>query len=71
MPFANELLKDAYHLAQRGGKNPTQASLRRAVSNAYYALFHLLINDFVLNWKTKDQPQAWARLRSQEDEGHV
>jgi len=42
MAFAADLLKDAYHLAQRGGKNPRQASLRRAVSSAYYALSLLL-----------------------------
>ena len=28
----------------------TQASLRRAVSTAYYALFHLLISDTVEHW---------------------
>jgi hypothetical protein len=49
MAFADDLLSDANHLAARGGKNPKQSSLRRAVSTAYYALFHLLIADFVLN----------------------
>ena len=47
MAFADDLPKDAYHLAGRGGKNPRQSSLRRAVSTAYYAVFHLLISDFV------------------------
>jgi uncharacterized protein (UPF0332 family) len=47
MPFADDLLKDGYHLAGRGGTKPKQSSLRRAVSNAYYGLFHLLIADFV------------------------
>jgi len=62
MAFANDLLKEAYHLASRGGKNPKQASLRRAVSTAYYALFHLLISDFVANWKVKSQRDKLARL---------
>jgi len=50
MAFADDLLEQAYHLARRERKNPTQASLRRAVSTAYYALFHLLIDEAVGNW---------------------
>ncbi|MGA2595064.1 MAG: hypothetical protein ABSH32_34635 [Bryobacteraceae bacterium] len=62
MPFADDLLKDAHHLAARGGKNPKQSSLRRAVSTAYYALFHLLIADFVLNWRRPDQRVRLGRM---------
>ena len=62
MAFPDDLLKDAFLLAARGGKNPKQSSLRRAVSTAYYALFHLLIADFVLNWKTKDQRVRLGRM---------
>src|ERR1017187_6158872 len=62
MAFADDLLKDAYHLAARGGKTPRQSSLRRAVSSAYYALFHLLIADFVLNWKRPDQRVRLGRM---------
>jgi uncharacterized protein (UPF0332 family) len=62
MPFADDLLLDAHHLAQRGGTNPKQSSLRRAVSTAYYALFHLLIADFVLNWKRPDQRVRLGRM---------
>jgi hypothetical protein len=50
---ADDSLKDAHHLAARGGNNPTQSTLRRAVSTAYYALFHLLITDFTSNWRVK------------------
>jgi len=39
----HDLLEQASHLAKRETKKPRQASLRRAVSAAYYALFHLLI----------------------------
>ena len=62
MAFADDLLKDAYHLAGRGGKSPKQSSLRRAVSTAYYALFHLLIADFVANWGLKEQRARLGRM---------
>jgi uncharacterized protein (UPF0332 family) len=62
MPFADDLLKDAYQLARKGGRKPRQSSLRRAVSTAYYALFHLLIADFVRNWRTKDQRARLGRM---------
>jgi hypothetical protein len=40
----NELLAQAWHLAGKEPKRPLQGSLRRAISAAYYALFHLLID---------------------------
>lgn len=45
MSLADELLEQARHLATRERVHPKQASLRRAVSAAYYALFHLLIDE--------------------------
>ena len=45
MAFHDDLLEQAAHLAAREPKRPKQASLRRAVSAAYYALFHLLVAD--------------------------
>ncbi len=42
MALYDDLLEQADHLASREPKKPRQASLRRAVSAAYYALFHLL-----------------------------
>ena len=50
MAFADDLLEQAYHLANREQEDPGQASLRRAVSTACYALFHLLIDEAVGNW---------------------
>jgi hypothetical protein len=41
----NHLLEQARHLATKEPKKPRQASLRRAVSTAYYALFHLMVRD--------------------------
>ncbi len=46
MSFADDLLTQAEHLANWESE-PTQAALRRAVSTAYYALFHLLIDEAV------------------------
>jgi hypothetical protein len=43
--LADDLLEQAEHLAQRDPTRPKQASLRRAISSAYYALFHLLIRE--------------------------
>ena len=62
MAFADDLLKDAYHLAARGGNNPKQSSLRRAVSTAYYALFHLLIADFTVNWRVRSERARLGRM---------
>lgn len=62
MAFADDLLMDARHLAVRGGERPRQSSLRRAVSTAYYALFHLLTADFVLNWRIADQRAILGRM---------
>ena len=42
MNLAGDLLEQAAHLVRRERRRPKQASLRRAVSSAYYALFHLL-----------------------------
>jgi uncharacterized protein (UPF0332 family) len=61
MPFAEHLLEQAQHLASREKKRPRQASLRRAVSTAYYALFHLLIHEATRNWKRAAQRPLLAR----------
>ena len=62
MAFAEDLLEQARHLARREKKRPKQASLRRAVSTAYYSLFHLLIAEAVANWRRSDQRAALARV---------
>jgi hypothetical protein len=36
--------------------------MRRAVSTAYYAVFHLLVGDFVGNWPFADQRARLARM---------
>jgi hypothetical protein len=62
MPYPEHLLEQARHLARREKTRPRQASLRRAVSTAYYALFHMLIGEATLNWKRADQRDVLARF---------
>ncbi len=45
MSLHDDLLDQARHLVSQEKGKPKQASLRRAISTAYYALFHLLINE--------------------------
>lgn len=62
MAFHDDLLEQAQHLANRERKQPRQASLRRAISSAYYALFHLLIAEAVSKWKITTQRPQLARI---------
>jgi len=55
MAYHDDLLDLAFQLAEGSG----QASLRRAVSTGYYALFHLLIAEATANWA---RPQLRAKL---------
>jgi uncharacterized protein (UPF0332 family) len=50
MPYHYDLLDQALKLVHQDPLNPKQASLRRAVSTAYYAVFHLLIFEAASNW---------------------
>src|SRR6266496_5682267 len=45
MPLHDDLLSLARHLVDRNPGAPVEADLRRAVSTAYYALFHLLVHE--------------------------
>jgi hypothetical protein len=62
MPYPNDLLEQARHLANREPKRPKQASLRRAVSTAYYALFQLLGIELARNWKRTGDRSTLARM---------
>jgi len=59
--FARDLLQLAYDLERKDVVDPTQASLRRAVSTAYYALFHLLIDEAVSKWTIERHRSVLAR----------
>ncbi|MBZ5607516.1 MAG: hypothetical protein LAP38_04610 [Acidobacteriia bacterium] len=62
MSFPQDLLEQARHLANREPKHPKEASLRRAVSTAYYALFHLLSTETAKNWKRAAERGKFARM---------
>ncbi len=50
MGIAEDLLTLAHRLAAPVSGEPEQASLRRSISTAYYALFHLLVQEAVQSW---------------------
>ena len=52
MSLHHDLLEQAKHLTGRERGRPKQASLRRAVSTAYYALFHLLVDEATRCWSS-------------------
>ena len=62
MALHDDMLEQARHLATRERRRPRQASLRRAISAAYYALFHLLISEAVSKWKIADHRPKLARM---------
>jgi uncharacterized protein (UPF0332 family) len=54
LAYHHDLLDQALMLVHKEPRKPKQASLRRAISTAYYALFHLLIGACVANWKRQE-----------------
>jgi hypothetical protein len=54
-----QLISQAEFLLREAAFN--EANVRRAVSSAYYSLFHLLIRDAVVNWRHADQHARLAR----------
>jgi hypothetical protein len=67
MPLQDELLSQARMLASLDGASrpisvPLQANLRRAVSSAYYAVFHLFISESVGLLLREGPPNLAARV---------
>lgn len=62
MSRADDLLRLAEHLVTVNAPAQEQAYLSRAVSTAYYALFHLLIEDATSNWREKSLRPALGRI---------
>ncbi|SPF54899.1 conserved hypothetical protein [Candidatus Sulfopaludibacter sp. SbA4] len=62
MKLHEGLLEQAQHLVRREPRRPRQVSLRRAISTAYYALFHLLVSEAILNWKRAQDRDDLARM---------
>ena len=50
MAIADDLLTLASHLTTPAATDPEQAWLRRSISTAYYALFHLLVQEAAQRW---------------------
>jgi len=60
--LADELLEDAHFLADKGITDQRQTLMRRSISTAYYAAFHLFIDDFVEHWEFPDQRARLGRM---------
>lgn len=61
MAYHDDLLTLARELVNKG-PSATQADLRRAVSTAYYAIFHLLVSEATLNWSRDSSRNALGRM---------
>ena len=62
MGLADDLLEDAHFLAEKGVADQRQTLMRRSISTAYYAAFHLFIEDFVEHWEFPDQRARLGRM---------
>jgi hypothetical protein len=60
--LAEELLEDSHFLADKGIADQRQTLMRRSISTAYYAAFHLFIEDFVEHWEFPDQRARLGRM---------
>jgi hypothetical protein len=63
MGVADDLLAIADRLAQPIAGEPQQASFRRAISTAYYALFHLLVQEAVQSWNGSSSARSGLERR--------
>jgi uncharacterized protein (UPF0332 family) len=62
MGRAEDLLQLAQELVSFHAPNPRPVDLSRAVSTAYYALFHLLISEATSNWSESSLRDALGRV---------
>jgi len=63
MAYHDDLLRHAVFLSELDlPEAPKQVDLRRAVSAAYYALFHLLTVEAAQNWRRERQRSRFARM---------
>lgn len=62
MAYQDDLLDHAIGVLKSFGPSPSQADLRRSVSTAYYALFHLLISEAVAHWDLESSRGALGRM---------
>ena len=66
MNYPNDLIAQARHLVGRGKTRPKQVDLRRAISAAYYAVFHALARQAAARavGATAPKPFSTAVMRS-------
>jgi len=63
MAYHDDLIQHAIFLSELNlPHEPKPVDLRRAVSAAYYALFHLLTTEAARNWKHQSQRNRFARM---------
>ena len=62
MGLADDFLEDARSLADSSVLYNRQTLMRRAISTAYYAAFHLFVEDFVEHWDFEDQRARLGRM---------
>lgn len=63
MAYHDNLIEHAIFLSELNlPHEPKQVDLRRAVSAAYYGLFHLLTTEAAQNWKHQSQRDRFARM---------
>ncbi len=63
MAYHDELIEHAIFMSELHlPLDPQQVNLRRAVSAAYYGLFHLLTGEAAGNWKHRSQRDRFARM---------
>jgi hypothetical protein len=60
MAYHNDLLDLASELARDAPAR--QVALRRSVSTAYYAIFHLLISETITNWNRQSSRNSLGRM---------
>jgi uncharacterized protein (UPF0332 family) len=63
MAYHDDLIEHAIFLSELNRPHePKQVDLRRAVSAAYYGLFHMLTAEAAQNWKHQSQRHRFARM---------
>ena len=62
MPYHDDVLQQAFDLVDKDPVNPKQADLRRAVSSAYYAVFHFFVSETTLHWSRGSSRDALGRM---------
>ena len=71
MTLAHDLLDQSDHLSKIDRNKPKQANLRRAVSSAYYALFHLLCDEAANRISPMKPPMLRKQIRRVLDHGKM